>query len=479
MANLGAIFLYSLSVVMSSTATFSGQRILVTAEELELEEHRGIAQFAFNLIRLLHEEGAEVWLLTQHSVWPLELSQLEAAEHLVHDLSRPVRMPGLWAQFWMLVNLLVYPQRDPKRLVHLPDELRQGCSQDPRLHYLSGITGFVSVPNLFHQLVLLGALGCKRCPQLNLSEFDALITTSPLSLQQHGGELVLIQVVHDLIPLLVPMRLLKYRLFHQQLTACLHAKRYFVSSETRSQYHSWRAEHAARVSAGCVAHEVVIHQPPSLRLPSGSWSDWSAWVEEDWLAGNCLVAGGYILFNASIDERKNLHGLIESFCASQLPRLGVRFVIAGRFKANHYSQRIQRLVSSRSEVVCLGYVAEQEKLALFAGASLLVSPSLEEGYGIPVLDAACLGLPVLASDIPSHREIASLHDFHSLVHLCDPHSPSLWVNRLNQLASPAARQRPYRLEMLARLRRLEQTTDLMASGFTTSLKTLLLSDQKR
>ena len=41
----------------------------------------------------------------------------------------------------------------------------------------------------------------------------------------------------------------------------------------------------------------------------------------------------------------------------------------------------------------------------------MLSPSLVEGFGIPVLDAACLGMPTLASDCKSHLEISALHDF--------------------------------------------------------------------
>ena len=58
-----------------------------------------------------------------------------------------------------------------------------------------------------------------------------------------------------------------------------------------------------------------------------------------------------------------------------------------------------------------GYVDEATKRHLYLNALALISPSLVEGFGIPVLDAACLGLPALASPIGSHREIQAMHDF--------------------------------------------------------------------
>ena len=56
----------------------------------------------------------------------------------------------------------------------------------------------------------------------------------------------------------------------------------------------------------------------------------------------------------------------------------------------------------------MDYVSEIEKVWLFLNATSLISTSSSEGFGIPVLDAACLKLPVLASNISSHLEIKKL-----------------------------------------------------------------------
>jgi glycosyltransferase involved in cell wall biosynthesis len=44
-----------------------------------------------------------------------------------------------------------------------------------------------------------------------------------------------------------------------------------------------------------------------------------------------------------------------------------------------------------------GYVSNQRRAELYAGASLLVLPSLDEGFGLPALEAMALGVPVVAS----------------------------------------------------------------------------------
>ena len=45
--------------------SLKGRKILVTAYDLEQNEHRGIAVYSKSLIHCLHEAGAEVWLLTE------------------------------------------------------------------------------------------------------------------------------------------------------------------------------------------------------------------------------------------------------------------------------------------------------------------------------------------------------------------------------------------------------------------------------
>ena len=58
-----------------------------------------------------------------------------------------------------------------------------------------------------------------------------------------------------------------------------------------------------------------------------------------------------------------------------------------------------------------------------------------EGFGIPVLDGACLGMQTIASDCESHLEIQGLHDFEDHVLCLDTLNSRDWAAALQAVAA--------------------------------------------
>ena len=56
-------------------------------------------------------------------------------------------------------------------------------------------------------------------------------------------------------------------------------------------------------------------------------------------------------------------------------------------------------------VTVTGRVNDADLAALYAGASLVVMPSRAEGFGLPILEAMSLGVPVITSDDPAMCEV--------------------------------------------------------------------------
>ena len=86
----------------------------------------------------------------------------------------------------------------------------------------------------------------------------------------------------------------------------------------------------------------------------------------------------------------------------------IKLVVAGG-KGHNYDKSIDKLVKKNNlagDVFFPGYVNEEDKAALMKGADIFVFPSFYEGFGLPIVEAMTLGVPVIASDIAPHREIA-------------------------------------------------------------------------
>jgi len=60
----------------------------------------------------------------------------------------------------------------------------------------------------------------------------------------------------------------------------------------------------------------------------------------------------------------------------------------------------------RGHVIELSHCSDEELAGHLAGARALLFPSIVEGYGLPLVEALALGVPVIASDLPVFREIA-------------------------------------------------------------------------
>ena len=51
-----------------------------------------------------------------------------------------------------------------------------------------------------------------------------------------------------------------------------------------------------------------------------------------------------------------------------------------------------------------GFVSDETLACLYSGATCVVLPSLAEGFGLPAVEAAACGAPLVLSDLPAHRE---------------------------------------------------------------------------
>lgn len=107
----------------------------------------------------------------------------------------------------------------------------------------------------------------------------------------------------------------------------------------------------------------------------------------------------YILHVGTIEPRKNLLRLIEAYrrLIGQ-SSTETHLVLAGRLGWN-YEDVLARLDAPElnGQVIMAGYVSKSDLPWFYAGASLFVYPSLQEGFGFPPLEAMACGVPTISS----------------------------------------------------------------------------------
>jgi glycosyltransferase involved in cell wall biosynthesis len=128
-----------------------------------------------------------------------------------------------------------------------------------------------------------------------------------------------------------------------------------------------------------------------------------------------LAAGEpYVLCAAGgISPHKNVEAVVDAYAvlatdsAAPYPRLVVAGGLEGDDAYLSAVASVRRLITEHglaTRVLLPGFVADETLACLYAGASVVVNPSLAEGFGLPAVEAAACGAPVLLSDIGPHRE---------------------------------------------------------------------------
>jgi glycosyltransferase involved in cell wall biosynthesis len=116
----------------------------------------------------------------------------------------------------------------------------------------------------------------------------------------------------------------------------------------------------------------------------------------------------YILYIGTLQPRKNVSSLIKAFArvSHQIPE--IKLVVAGNKKAHNFDQEIDRSVESLKlddKVVFPGFIDEKDKMVVYSGAHVFAYPSFYEGFGLPLLEAMSVDVPVISSSSSSLKEV--------------------------------------------------------------------------
>lgn len=112
-----------------------------------------------------------------------------------------------------------------------------------------------------------------------------------------------------------------------------------------------------------------------------------------------------ILHVGAIQARKNILRLVEAFERMPAPW---RLVLAGDsgYGAEQIMARIERS-PARARIEITGYVTDAQLESWYCRARMLAFPSLDEGFGIPLLEAMAYQLPIVTSNRSALREVGT------------------------------------------------------------------------
>ncbi len=240
-------------------------------------------------------------------------------------------------------------------------------------------------------------------------------------------------VVHSMHPLHVPSRSAAQVITIHDLNFLAHPER--TRAEIKRDYVPLARAHALRADAVIVVSQFTAREVErQFGVPADAITVCSPGAPE-WTPRKATPPDGYVLFFGTLEPRKNVGGLLDAYeqlvmrngAAAKVPDL----VLAGQAteEARPWIERVSRPPLA-GHVRHIGYVDPSRRRELYEGARLLVQPSFEEGFGIPVLEAMSLGVPVVAANRGALPEV--LGDAGPLV---DPTNPTDIAEALRRLTS--------------------------------------------
>jgi len=241
-------------------------------------------------------------------------------------------------------------------------------------------------------------------------KIDLFHATTPLLLEVSQGNVPnfnvcpLVATFYDLIPLIfsdqyLPPKSLAHDLYLRALHFLLHAKRFIAISNA--------ARHDAVTYLGYPANLINVAYPmadsafrvlPKLELQSGLQK----------LRSRAPVPDDFLLTVSHLHYSKNLETLFAAYSRLS-PQLRQQLPLVAAFKLTEVEKKQLQQWASKYDIVnnliITGFVAEDELVALYNQATLVVHPSRYEGFGLPVLEAMSCGAPVLTTTASSLPEV--------------------------------------------------------------------------
>lgn len=228
--------------------------------------------------------------------------------------------------------------------------------------------------------------------------FDPFFLTLP-----HFSSKKVVVTVHDLTPLvlheLFPVGLKGMLAWRLQRLALLRVSRIITDSvSSKNDIVRLAGVKASRVD--------------SVYLAAGEHFEKKPKAVSDAIKKKYRLPEKFAFYVGDVTPNKNILRLVQACMQTQTP-----LVIAGKVFTDtsvdmthpwtKELEDVREIAEKHTEIIyLLGFVSDEDLIALYNAASVFVMPSLYEGFGLPVVEAFSCGTPVVCSDNGSLKEVA-------------------------------------------------------------------------
>ena len=146
------------------------------------------------------------------------------------------------------------------------------------------------------------------------------------------------------------------------------------------------------------------------------------------------VTKPFVLFVSSLWPYKNCDGLLRAWALARSDLEGLQLAVVGASREEEYLASLHSLAAELGigqDVVFVGAVPLEETVRFYQAADLFVYPSLNETFGLPILEAMACGCPVVTSDTSAMPETAG-----GAAALCDPKDPASIAKTIIEVLGP-------------------------------------------
>jgi glycosyltransferase involved in cell wall biosynthesis len=373
----------------------NSRRIMIDGFNLALPRGTGVSTYAYSLANSLKDTGWQVDGLYGLGMGKTrKLREIIFFESLGGEHSTRAPMPGSFGWNKEVAQIAWAPRG---KLIERSGKVLT----DVFRHRLPDFDRLFSIPDVFDR----GTRHFKRYRQFLTVRVPnppkVMHWTYPVPVRLAGARNI--YTLHDLVPLRLPYASLDNKRNYWKL----------IRETVRTADHIVTVSEASKTDIEMmfkVRPDRITNTYQAVKVPAQILNMSEAEIADTVKGVFNLPYQGYFLFFGAVEPKKNVGRLIEAYLSlateTQLVIVGTR-----AWQADEELRLLQRdetapLRASFRRVRRLGYLPRSLLMRLARGARAVAFPSLYEGFGLPVLEAMQLGVPVMTSRVSSLPEVA-------------------------------------------------------------------------